>query len=316
VKKIKRYEKKIEMMGSGKYVVPVTCELDLSNRCQLNCGFCFYKKKRVNGEELRFGFISSLLEEFERIGVKSVTLTGGGEPLMYDRINEVVRIANARGIELGLVTNGVALDRLDNPNIFKFIRVSLDASRPNLYSMVKGRDYFHKVIYNIHQCLEKGAYLGLSYVVYGMNEDDIESAIRLAELIGVEYIQFKPAWINGRNHVISSKAVKILKENGHSIYTNRLIERDQKACTVAGLVGIVCADGGVYYCCQHRGVKGFKLGSIYTGTFQDAWKRRGEIEVDVNHCPHCRYMNYVADLREESFNGDTKIDSKRHIHFL
>ena len=139
-KKILYYVNEIEMLDAGEFVFPITCEIDPSNNCMLNCNFCrfaaFRKRTKIN---LEWEIYITLLSELYSGGTKSVTFTGGGEPLMHPKFNAMATFAKSLGLEVGLVTNGVNLHRLDSPEIFEFIRVSLDAPDSVTYKKVKGK---------------------------------------------------------------------------------------------------------------------------------------------------------------------------------
>lgn len=57
------------------------------------------------------------MARFARLGCKAVTITGGGEPLCYPRLEEMIAEFQTHGIEIGLVTNGLLLDRLSTRSI-------------------------------------------------------------------------------------------------------------------------------------------------------------------------------------------------------
>jgi len=307
--KIYYYLDEVERLRKGEIVYPVTCEIDPSNNCMLDCDFCMYKsfleKDRRN---LSYEIYESLLYELDDIGTKSITFTGGGEPLMHPRINNMIKHALKMGFELGLVTNGVLLDRIDNLDKFKFIRVSLDSYDAPMYKEVKGHDHFHRVIDNIKNTLLVNKTVGLSYVINDKNNYDLEIAEELANSLGVAYIQFKPAWLNGR--VFNEYQ---LPESKKVIRTDRYVSKDILPCLIASLIGIVGADGNIYFCCQHRGDDRFLLGSLYLHKFKDIWKRRFNLKPEISTCPMCRYQNYAKAYNEILERGTLFFD---HRNFL
>lgn len=292
--KIYYYLDQVEKLRKGEWVPPVTCEIDPSNYCMLSCDFCMYQKY-LEGDRrhLSYDVYGSLLYELDEIGTKSITFTGGGEPLMNPKINRMIEDAVKMEFEIGLVTNGVLLNNIDNLDKFKFIRVSLDASNPKMYNEVKGTDHFDRVIDNIKMTLEKNKTVGLSYVVNDRNNFDLDKAQKLADELGVAYLQFKPAWMNGKifdDYEIPG-GEKVIK-------TNRYVANDDLPCLIASLIGVVGADGEVYFCCQHRGESKFSLGSLYIDKFETIWKRRFDLHPNISKCPMCRYMNYAEEYRK------------------
>jgi len=77
--------------------------LEVSGRCQLNCPYCYSK----SGTELAVGEWQALVEELGPL-TKQFTL-GGGEPLLYDGLGDVVEPIHRLGLPVSLTTNGLLL---------------------------------------------------------------------------------------------------------------------------------------------------------------------------------------------------------------
>lgn len=95
--------------------------------CNLNCEFCSVKNRKTNALNLKT--IQQYVEDLIPIGLKSIVITGGGEPLMYSRINSLIEWLYDKDISVGLITNGTASDRLSQDlwKAFAWIRISLNA---------------------------------------------------------------------------------------------------------------------------------------------------------------------------------------------
>jgi len=307
--KIYYYLDAVEKMKKGIWVPPITCEIDPSNKCMLDCEFCMFEKYRKDsGEILDLDTYISLIGELHNMGTKSITFTGGGEPLMNPNFNLMVKIALALGFEIGLVTNGILLNKLENIGMFKFIRVSLDAYNRDDYLKVKRMDYFDRVVENISMAAKKNPTVGISYVVCPDNNKNLQRAEDLATDLGVAYIQIKPAYING--DIFSDFDYPDARP---VIETKRYKPSDNIPCMIAGLVGIVGADSNVYFCCQHRGKKSFALGNLREYPFEFLWKKRMMLAPDVSKCPSCRYMNYTRAYKEILEKGNLFFE---HRYFL
>lgn len=309
--KIYYYLDQVEKLIQGEFVPPVTCEIDPSNKCMLDCNFCMFENYRdCSREDLPWEIYQNLIHDLKNLGTRSITFTGGGEPLMHPQFNQMIGAALTLGFQVGLVTNGVKLDRIENPNDFLFIRISLDAHNAKDYKAVKGVDLFDRVINNIKAAVASGSTVGLSYVVGPDNNKNLEKAEKLAEELGVSYIQIKPAYMNDKREIFTDFEYP---DGRPIIGTKRYIPKDTMPCTIAALVGIVGADSNVYYCCQHRGVDKFKLGSLIDNSFSDLWKKRLAMKPNITFCPMCRYMNYTKAYKEILENGDLFF---QHRYFL
>jgi MoaA/NifB/PqqE/SkfB family radical SAM enzyme len=315
-RKILYYLDKVEHLIDGEGVMPVTCEIDPTNRCQLNCTFCMYRTLRDKTQssenqekfDLDIGLYRYLLLDLKKIGVQSITFTGGGEPTLHKDFDKMVEFAEMLGFEYGLVTNGLLVDKIERPDKFKFIRVSLDAGTSETYYNLKKALAFDKVVNNIKYAIDKGALVGTSFVVNEINRNDIQAAQELANELGVAYIQFKPAWENGKpyeDYEISGNKVVI--------DTKRYIAVDRTPCHIAGLIGVVGADARVYYCCQYRGDQRYCLGDLRHATFPEIWSRRPALVPDIERCPNCRYMNYTRAYKNATEGGTLFFQHKNFL---
>lgn len=295
--KIIFYMDEVHNLTKGGFEFPVTCEIDPSNACMLKCEFCLYKDHLAKSKvHLDWDVYTDLIYQLVAGQTKSITFTGGGEPLLNPKFNSMAEFAWTSGFEIGLITNGVLLHKVRDLSRFTFIRVSLDAANAETYKKVKGTDHFDRVIKNVREALKKNPMIGLSFVVCDKNNQELEEAVELAHKLEVAYIQFKPAWLNSGKFDDFTLPIsrRRLHSTDHSIIeTDRYIAKGKLPCQIAGLIGIVGADAKLYYCCQHRGVKRYELGSLRNDTFTHLWYKRSEIKPTIKDCPQCRYMNYA-----------------------
>lgn len=270
---------------------PLCLEVDPTNACNLKCTWCV--SQGLPPAQLEFKVFKRAVNEARwDFNVKALTFTGGGEPLLHPDFPRMALHA-AEHMKLGLITNGVLLDgpfaSEQLHRCFKFIRISLDAATEGTYIKVKGANYFHKVLENVRELVprKRNTTVGLSFVVCEENRHEARDAQDLARDLGVDYIQFKPAL-----HMVNF-CVDTLPDT-RSTFTPRY-RPSQLACKLAGLVGIIGADGHMYFCCQHRGEAAFDLGDLRTTSLSTCllrqWRRNGS--VDTQTCPRCRYMNYA-----------------------
>jgi MoaA/NifB/PqqE/SkfB family radical SAM enzyme len=88
---------------------PVHIELDLTDRCNVACYFCNQQDLRTK-ESIPLPKLTDLIDELAEGGLKSVRLSGGGDPLFHrDVLNVMDHLASRNVIVDNLTTNGVAL---------------------------------------------------------------------------------------------------------------------------------------------------------------------------------------------------------------
>lgn len=122
--------------GQGK---PITTHVMLTDICNHKCAFCSVQARA--GETLPFNFVMTYLDTLLGFGLKSVILSGGGNPILYrckhtgKNFNDVVDAIHERGLQIGLITNGMPLKKYDGVwsislNTFRF-RESWATVRPD-----------------------------------------------------------------------------------------------------------------------------------------------------------------------------------------
>lgn len=91
------------------YVIPV------QNKCNANCLFCItkYRQEKNWGEMLEL----DNLEKIKNLAIDKIEITGGGEPLLHPKINEIINRLSQRAWTQ-IYTNGGLINVL-NENTFK-----------------------------------------------------------------------------------------------------------------------------------------------------------------------------------------------------
>lgn len=121
-------------------IPPFHAQLIPTNRCNANCSFCSCKN-RDRSLELPFEKACWIIETLHCMGCKAITVTGGGDPMVYPSINKLLVLGKIFDIEYGMVTNGIALDKLEAEatRALKWVRIScssevdrLDLHRKNI----------------------------------------------------------------------------------------------------------------------------------------------------------------------------------------
>lgn len=100
--------------------------LDVYSRCNCRCTMCDIWKQ-VDTRHMTAAFVRSQLDDFSRLGVEWVVLTGG-EPLMNPELFDIATLLRSRRIRVTMLTSGILL-RKHAPEIAGIINdviVSID----------------------------------------------------------------------------------------------------------------------------------------------------------------------------------------------
>ena len=97
---------------------PIVTHVMLTDVCNHTCAFCSVQHRA--GDSLRFDDVLTYLDILQKYGLKAVILSGGGNPILYrcketgKNFNDVVDAIHKRGLEIGLITNGMPLKLHDH----------------------------------------------------------------------------------------------------------------------------------------------------------------------------------------------------------
>lgn len=299
----------------GERPAPVNVELDLSNRCSRGCFFCHFaythtrgplKGKRdkpkdaiLGGDLMDMALARSVVEQIWEAGVKSLTLTGGGEPTLHPHFNEVVRYASSVGLELGLYTLGGHIDR-ERAELLKqrmtWVYVSLDECTQETYQRTKGMDGFQPVIDGIRLLVEAEgkATIGVGFLIHKGNANQVHEMVRLGRSLGVDYVQFRPtiafeqaapgelvepdtAWIRralGMLNAYLHDSFVIADRDRFEMYANWR-GHGYPTCYWSAMQTVITPNGKVWRCTNKREHPDALLGDLSVESFADIWARSG-----------------------------------------
>lgn len=94
---------------------PVVTHVMLTDVCNHTCAFCSVQARA--GDSLNYNHVMGYLDILQQYGLKAVILSGGGNPILYHckvtkkKFDHVVKAIHSRGLEIGLITNGIRLER-------------------------------------------------------------------------------------------------------------------------------------------------------------------------------------------------------------
>lgn len=133
-------------------------DIHLTNRCMLSCRHCCFHGGRRVLKELPLRRWLRIIEEGKEIGVKSLDITGG-EPLLVNNIETLIKAAVDSEYDVTLQTNGLLLDhrarkKLKNHGLEK-IMVSMDGWETS-HNWLRGKEIFNTVKLHVEQALEEG----------------------------------------------------------------------------------------------------------------------------------------------------------------
>ncbi|MBU2441966.1 MAG: radical SAM protein, partial [Nanoarchaeota archaeon] len=281
-------ERLIEWMKTG-ITLPITVEIDPTNKCNLNCPNCTGNRTFPDAE-LSYTDMKTIIDKISCF-IKGIVFTGGGEPLINPHTQKAIRYAHKKQISIGLITNGSLVHTVNLKQLVsscEWIRISINKENTkkifeNISKLVKTRNQ-HATKCDI----------GVAHLTSGEGKKELEKLAKEAKSLGVDYIQFRPYHHVNNNIIERIEEVKNLEtENFKVIYPKGKYEKKNfkyKQAFADEFRFVVNATGDIYPDCFTRGLPGFSYGNLLEQPFEEIWnsKRRRKIlecKLQQKNCP-------------------------------
>lgn len=314
---------------------PVMVDIHPTLACQNRCYFCISANPHITGVEhenfsrgksIDWEDLKRTIGELKSLGVKSVQLTGGGEPTLYPHFSDLLE--ELEPMRVGLITNGVVLGEyakevVDHCN---WVRVSLDAVGGEMYRQIKGVDNYHMVVDGIGKVCAarrelKSPRFGIGYVLTNESIRGIVDVAMEFSQTCVDYIQFRDVVERGRTfdnayRTRINQKVEEAREVSSSeiIYTSHKDEtvddsaraKKMPLCEATDYVAVIGADSNIYGCCHLEYQDFASYGSIKERSFTDIWMNRPRVNISEALCWNCRFtkVNKILDGLRNIEDGD------------
>lgn len=223
-----------------KFILMRHLQLCPTNRCNLNCEYCSCGE-RDKVLEMPLLDVVNLLDTAKGCGCQAITITGGGEPLLHPDINHIIAACQSRFIKVGLVTNGMELDKLTEH--VDWCRISFDSKRNfKPLGRILGR-VMKKLKFDppIDWAFSYVAHAGIGH---------LKKLVKFAIHYDFTHVRVVSDILNPSDETIVKCKQALRGMDKCVIYQPRTRPMQGKAkCWISLLKPTVAADGNIYPCC-------------------------------------------------------------------
>jgi MoaA/NifB/PqqE/SkfB family radical SAM enzyme len=172
-----------------------------TTRCNLACAHCYSHSSPSASSNLPADLICRLIEDAAQLGFGIVSLSGG-EPLIYDGLDEVVATAGRCGSRINLVSNGILIrsSRFErHAGKFSVVALSLDGL-PDRHNAIRGSAKSFEQVRSAAAVLRAaGQVFGIIHTLCSESLDEVEEIAELAADWGASLLQLHPLEPAGRD---------------------------------------------------------------------------------------------------------------------
>jgi len=335
--KILHFGSKLKDMLEGILSAPIHIRLKPTNKCNHKCYYCCYRNENLYlselfnvNKEIPWRKMKEIVDDLKQMGVRAVTLSGGGEPLCYSYIAETIDSLLNAGIKVAILTNGSLLKGEVAKVLGRgatWIRISMDAADSKMYARIRDISLkeFNIVcdnIYNFAKMKNKSSQLGINFIVTKENYKDVYRFLKLTKELGVDHVKVSESIVstkreeNKKYHSPFSNSVKkqiakglsnladgnftIIDKFDDFAGNNNYYKKKYSWCPFIQCLTVIGADMNVYTCYDKAYTRKGNLGSIKDKSFQELWfsnKTKEKLlhlnpSKDCNH--HC--TQYIKNI--------------------
>jgi len=291
-------------------IPPAHLQLNPTNACNLNCSFCSCSDRQQK-DKLDFEELKAVLARMTNIGLQSVTISGGGEPCMYGKINELIEYMYKLRLKISLVSNGLLLDRIktESLGLLTWARISFDSSRA----------FDGKFEDSMMDAISRAPQVdwAFSYVAYGVDVSPLRKLVEFANTNKFTHVRVVSDINNPIGGLMEHHREGLVDMDTRIVIFQDRIEytKGAKNCWISLLKPVIGADGRFYPCCgtqyategQARDlVESLSMGHM--NDFNWPYHNKGD-RFDGSVCDKCYYGHYNEAL-------ERMLSDVEHVEFV
>jgi len=290
-------------VSSGEMIAPAHIRIKPMNWCNHNCWYCAYRSDNVQlggdinlRDRIPADKMLEIIDDIVDMGVKAVTFSGGGEPLLYKALPKCIERLATGGVNVAALTNGVNLTGKMADAFARhgtWVRISMDAWDDDSYQKSRGArpGEFDALMGNIaaFTATATDCVLGVSFIIGHENHGHVLDMCKALKGAGARHVKLsgviianEPAANNIyhdeiRDAVMAQIAgAEALADDGFSVlnHYHDVAERFEKTyhtCPYLKYLTVIGADLKVYTCQDKAYTDSGLLGSLENAGFKEFW---------------------------------------------
>jgi len=242
------------------YPGPEIVHLEISDRCNLSCPYCYVGKKEA--KELATGYWLRIIKKLADSGVFQITF-GGGEPTLRDDIFVLASYAREVGLNVCMTSNGINIPKFRQEDLRYFNQINIS------FHESAGMQPFCQALEHLKH---NGIKRGINFCLSKQYEPYLGDILALAGILEASLLvlTYKPVIGDYDNQIPPERVLEIMNQFSVSnieIFVDGLTCQkclgSKRFCDISSI-------GDVYPCSFIREPQG----NMLTQDFDDIWKNR------------------------------------------
>ncbi len=207
---------------------PIVTHLMPTDICQHSCAFCSVQTR--DGDTLPLRDMIDYLDILIKWGLKAVIISGGGNPILYrtksgEGFNELVTHIHDRGLDIGVITNGMGLRDYGERKSWKSVTPETLDKLTWIRISMSGLDHIENQVY-VPDVDPTKTTLGFSYVFHDLYDEPADKhhgkVSTPKDLITLDLKGRKPVWWAKSRIPVLTDQISYYVEKYHPKYVRLL----------------------------------------------------------------------------------------------
>ena len=242
------------------YPGPEIVHLEISDRCNLSCPYCYVGKKEA--KELATGNWLRIIKKLADSGVFQITF-GGGEPTLRDDVIPLAAYAREVGLNVCMTSNGINIPKYDQQQLRFFNQINIS------YHASAGLQPFMDALSHLHK---NGIKSGINFCLSKQYAPMLPVILSVASSYGASLLvlTYKPVIGDIENQIPPEKVLETMKAFSASNFEIFVDGLTCQTCLGSKRFCDISSVGDVYPCSFIREPQG----NMLTTDFKDIWANR------------------------------------------
>lgn len=282
--------------------LPSEVMLELTDRCNLDCEYCFRSKNTPNGNVLEFEKFRSIIQKIPFAEV--ISFCGLGEQLLHPKFYKMIEYVKSKNKKVAIITNGtikIDYDKLVELGNIYILTFSIDGASEDDIKKICSKYKYSELIENLqrgthYKCFTKA----INCVLTNKNIENIQEIVDFCDKYSINKLNillpsYNMAWITKNIEKITKKLNIIeykAKKKGiiySSPYKQYCLFNDEA-------IPFITTQGIIRPCCDHFN-KILKIGNILEKNFEEFWNSLVYTEFrEGKYCLTCKMYNKMPKL--------------------
>jgi radical SAM protein with 4Fe4S-binding SPASM domain len=282
---------------------------EVTEQCNLNCSFCYNHWKRAGYYEIRkensyHNSLKTLKRFFNLADVKHVTFTGG-EPLLADRVSELILYCRMKGATVSIISNGNTGDTEEYAMYIKLgvqlFELPVHSAEPASHDRMTGViGSWRKSVDSIRSVAEMGGTVVPVVVVTKLNFKEVGRTLEFIHSMGFSRIMLNRYNIGGKS-VGSPEKVSATREELNDAF--------RQANEIAGKLNLTVSSN---VCTPHCVIDPSLYRNIHFGNCSTDIRHR---PLTLTNSGELRFCNHSPNVLGNIFNDSIDTIFKNGLMF-